>query len=964
MSSNVLVLKDYLIKAEILLSVLSSFIEKRNLTVSIDNKYLIESEALTMFEKILDFDFYRREIRVGECLDSSDFLYNFQQFELMLMVINTKLNALIRLFLEDFNYAEDQIKAIQDKINRCYQKKALYKLWNNEEANYRIVESFLNLDLLTDKFIESKMLSINSSQGCALLTEKQIKKLSISNVSIGKESNGFSGNSDIEVTTNNINLENILIDDPSYWFEYERMDDGPLTLELKIQLSKEEIVNRIKIVPVNVGYSNEYRIKDVTLSGSEGSVSIKDLVSKSLEEDTWSLQNSYEWELSFLPVKARMITFVFEQINSYLVETSNSKNIIERERFAIGLKRIEFYQVSYYDSGQISSITRNLPDGLSAVELKKIVFPENEKLYESKVEVSFDDGNKWSEISLDPVLLNNNSFVWRLFLKRNDELLNKESSFFKAKNLETKKISTVVSKLKSPYKISIEGNPTNGVKVFQSNLLSRGKNSKRTKLGSGFKNQKFSFAGFSLLEPEELMVFKNSKELIYNPDNEFITNEEWSISDDLESIILNGFNKDENIEILMKEERVLLESIEGKYYYKPKYNFDIDKNSIVLRCAGSEAKSVTFTLPNDKKVIKLTGSNIVKDSFQIKSENDIDYSIKPNRSLTGEDFYIDYINGFLWTKDKIVDDVVTVSYKYIESITLGEEEYSVVWDDIRNEYYIELTSIVSLEAEDQIGKDITPGIDLLTGEELIRPTDLEVNDKVKVLSYPNIIKGYLLLEDVIDSSNTPEEIDFYDGKQEFLGLVLISDERTTSIEADINGRVSFNLSASALFYREGKVSFSDTSVFGTEVLSFGDIDALGKYHISSNGLITVYVGIGNSLKSNILISYFYKNGNFIPNNKFSIDYKNGILYSGIDMLSNGKIRYKVANYLMSYDILRPLKQVNFDLKNKIVSVNTELMDSRSSNIKIFWEEQASQKSLEALSEYFSPTVQEIGFKFI
>jgi hypothetical protein len=43
------------------------------------------------------------------------------------------------------------------------------------------------------------------------------------------------------------------------------------------------------------------------------------------------------------------------------------------------------------------------------------------------------------------------------------------------------------------------------------------------------------------------MVFKNYKELIYNPDNEFITNEEWSISDDLESIILNGFNKDENI---------------------------------------------------------------------------------------------------------------------------------------------------------------------------------------------------------------------------------------------------------------------------------------------------------------------------------------------------------------------------------------------------------------------------------
>lgn len=964
MSSNVLVLKEYLIKAEVLLTVLSSFIEKRNLTNSLDNKYLIESEALLMFEKILDFDFHRREIRVGECLSSPDFLYNFQQFEVMLTVINSKLNALIRIFLEDFNYAEDQIKAIQDKINRCYQKKALYKLWNNEEANYRVVESFLNLDLLTDKFIRTKMLSLNASQGCALLTEKEIKKLEIDALSIGKASNGFAGNSDVEVTNNNINLDNVLLEDPAYWFEYERMDDGPLILELKSQLTKESIVNRIRIIPVNVGYSNEYTIKDITLSGSEGSISIKELVSKSLEEDTWSLQNSYEWELSFLPVKARTITFTFEQTNSYLIETTNSKNIIERERFAIGLKSIEFYQVSFYESGEIGSVNRTLPEGLSAVELKKIVFPENTKLYDNKVEVSFDEGSNWKEISEDPILLEQDNFMWRMSLKRNDELLEKESSFFKAKALETKKVSTVVSKLKSPYKISIEGNPDSLVRVYQSNLLSRGKNSKKIKLGSGFKNQKFSFEGLSITDPEDLIVFKNSKELVYNSDNEFLTNDEWSVSNDLQSIVLNGFNKDETIEIVMKEETMTFEKIQDKYYYKPLYAFDIDKSNISIRYAESEIKSATVVLPSDKKVIKLVGDNIIKDSFEIKSENNVTYTLKSNRALSTEELYVDYINGFIWTKEKITEDIVTVSYKYIKSSVLEDSEYEVVWDDLRKEYYIQLNSVVSLEVEDQIGRGLSAGIDLITGQDLDRPTEIEVNDRVKVLSYPNIIKGFLLLENVIDSSNAPEEVTFVDGKQEFLGLVLVSDERTSAIEADGSGKVSFALSANSLFYKDAKTTFSDTSVFETEVSSIVDVNVLGEYYISTSGVITVFVGIGNSLKSNILISYFYKNSNFIANNKYSVDYKNGVLYSGIDMLTNGKIKYKVANYLMSYDILKPLEKVSFDSKNKIVSINTEVMNNRSNTIKIFWEEKAQGMSLEALSEYFSPTIQEVGFKFI
>ncbi|MFM7853045.1 MAG: hypothetical protein ACKO96_14295, partial [Flammeovirgaceae bacterium] len=219
------------------------YIALRNSASSKENQLLIESEAVVLLEKLLDLDFELKEVRAGDAPNVQEIFSAYGDFETLLTIALVKLRKLTDLFLQHYNINQAQLTALIGKLKRIKQKKSALKLWSESEAKYVLAESFTNFDNLTDNLISKTLLNLQTSEGILTLPIRSQKILNISKISIGQGSNGVPGNSDIEVTTNNINVENILKNDPNLWFEYERLDNGPINLSLILELNNEEIIN-------------------------------------------------------------------------------------------------------------------------------------------------------------------------------------------------------------------------------------------------------------------------------------------------------------------------------------------------------------------------------------------------------------------------------------------------------------------------------------------------------------------------------------------------------------------------------------------------------------------------------------------------------------------------------------------------------------------------------------------------
>jgi hypothetical protein len=94
------------------------------------------------------------------------------------------------------------------------------------------------------------------------------------------------------VTINNIDVTNVIKNDPNFWFEYERLDSGPLSLTLVVELSKEDIVNNVRLVPINLGTSLSCKVEDILFTtDARATTSVKDLVSSNLEKTVWEVKS-------------------------------------------------------------------------------------------------------------------------------------------------------------------------------------------------------------------------------------------------------------------------------------------------------------------------------------------------------------------------------------------------------------------------------------------------------------------------------------------------------------------------------------------------------------------------------------------------------------------------------------------------------------------------------------------------
>lgn len=988
MSFSALQPQKFLIEVEILSTLLKRYVALRNNAHSEEEQLLIEAEAVTLLEKLLDLDFELKEVQVAQYPNAQEVFGAYGDFEILLTMALIKLRRLTDLFLQHYNINQAQLTALIGKLKRARQKKSALKLWSDSEAKYVLAESFTNFDNLANDLISKTSLSVQATEGILTLPVRAQKVLSIKKASIGQGSNGTPGNSDVEVTTNNTDVLNITKNDPNFWFEYERLDSGPLTLALSVELGKEEIVNSLSLVPINLGTSLGCRVDDILFTtDARTTVSIKDLVSPNLEKTSWEVKSLLEggWSITFIPVKAKSIVLKLVQDQSYRIPVSTGVSLRERDRYAIGIKSLAVKRITFSREGALNSTEQTLPSGLYVGIPFADVFPPKPDLFDIQIDMSLDHGETWQNLdTLDTGIAKSflldgeeTGLLWRVNIIRNDTAIQQVTSFLPDTNKlrPTKALLRSVSPAQSPYSFALSDKPHQG-KVFalQSKVARRGTRHKRLYVGKGTGTD----ASISLpldiassgLEPEEVHVFVNGREYENNPDNSALTANEWSFSDDFTELEFSSdLPVDARVELVLDEEIMEFELKADGYYHRMELLFDPDKSSIDLESLPRAAAKTSVTLPRDKKLINLGFKNILDDSFQITSKNNSTYTEVTTRAAvqsTANSYYVDYPNGLLWLNSETDNDVLRVSFNHMHGVKASREDYDVVYSEDGITPWglkIALDKFVSINYTDTVGSGVGKIVDIRTGLYGERATGLSTESKAKALTYNRIVKGTVQVsDDLLNTTEKPEEIEYIDGEAEFYGLLEIEDEKTTSITAS-GTTADFKLAAGNLWYEDLGVHFSDSTYFGTKVSTLAAVNSAGEYYIDPDGTVTVYVGSGGTLPSGIEISYYYKNPDFDPGNKYSVDYRRGVLYSHKTLKTGGTITYKAANYKVAYDVARTIDDFKYNKTSNSVDVRTEGLHSVNTLVKVLWLQSDEGDSLVDMVDYFSPIISILGFRF-
>jgi len=988
MSINSTVSQSYLAEVEALKDFLGEFIVLRRAAQTHEDKLLIEARAVVLLERLLDLDYKLQELRPGDYPEYDNYDEFYSQYVYQMKVSLSKLRKLTQLFVDHYNSEQYVLTDLLGKMKRIRQKRATLALWNGEEARFVLSEHFLNLDNLDTKFTSTDSCYADTAQGVLTLPVSSRQSLSVKSIAIGSGSNGQSGNSDEAVTTNNISPEYAINGDVNNWFEYERLDSGPLELSLVLELSKVDVVNNITLTPLNIGQSYSFAVEDIIFTSAGSTVGIRDLAG-SLDPDRLAVKsagNDSEWSLSFLPVQTKTITIKLKQSYNYLIKVaSNNGSATSRRRYAVGLENIAVNKFKYSSQGGINSVERDIRNGLYAAIPVVSVWPPAPELFDALVEMSFDGGESWVQLeNVDDgigqsVLMEGTetTALWRLALSRDDDALANAASFLPVASglREVNHFMRPASRFKSPATFALPETPARGdVFVMQPRIARRGGKLRRVLLGTGTGTTSRIELPFPVVEsglrPNQMFVYVNRVEYTYQEDDSVVGANEWSFSDDFTELIFSSDLADgARVAAVFEEERMLFEERADGFYHRMELLFDPDKDNIDITYHPRSSGRITKLLPRDKKVIDLGVTNIEDDSFSLTSSNGVTYVEVTSRTdllITSNGYMLDSVNGILWLNSEFDSDTVRATFPHQAGQELSQDNFDIVYSEESVRPWglrISSSAFQAKEATDTVGGSLSKRINPLTGVFETRNASIGTASDALTLSYDYVVKGSLLVSDsMFDADGDPEEVVFQDGKTEFLGLVTM-DKEVTALTEDTAGIVTFKLAAGALWYEGFEVLFSDTAFFSNKKSLASAVVSTGDYHVDSDGSVTVWVGVGGVLDGGISIYYYYQDPEFEPQNKYSVDYRNGVFYGGSDLQSNATVQYKASSHKVAYNIGREIKRYSYDRSTNSVEVRTEGLKQINRLVKVIWAKQDGETSLQSLRDYFTPLFNLFAFRF-
>jgi len=1015
MSVNNIISLEYLPAVTAFQKMIEASLDEWKRAPTLEKRFIVEHQLIQMFEEVINFSHSFEEMSPLVHPEGNSLQKEYSKLGWTWKAKLHQIRALANQYIAYFNSQQDHISSLIGSLKRSRQKLSTLKLWNRGEDKWVISESFLNWDNLELNYTKLSTANIDTDSGICTLPITEEKKVAPRRVKVSSGSNGRPGDSNLDSISINNRLPGFAIDGSNEtWFEYERLDSGPLYLNLRSEFRNSEIVNCLRIEAVNIGNSLNYKIDDVIFNiSSEDSVSIKDLSYPGLPDDFYTVKtvgNSTYWEASFLPVVCTSVTIKIVQDHHYYIKTRSYDNrVVSRPRYCIAIRKVEFYRKKYATSGGINSILISIPDGLytSACDIK--VWPRSNKLFDMSANVSVDGGENWQNniYKIDDqegrtILCPGDAFnlVWNLELAKKENAFSDATSFTDEEtSTEHDSLLTVVSSKVSPITIPLKSKPFDKkVFVMQPKVARRSSLVKDAlKLGYLTSSDRnvlplpFSLEE-SLLDPEEVKVFIGRSEWQFVETEEELAKGKFTFTDDYKNVVIDLKGESSLgslVRYLIDEEELLFEKRTDGYYAKTKLLFDPDKENIEVNYLPYRESSKSFFLPKGRKRVFLGSKNINEESFTLSCETK--EFIKTNKNKVVEQFeggegeevliqnryHLDAKNGVILFS-KAIDETIKITFEYYDINKIEDSKYKIWFQNSKpNGFILDSDSMATIDTVDILGKP-QKIFDIKTSDYLVRGQFTSNNKNSFVLSHNKIIKNTIKINSEIFGYKDwpkPIEMPHLDGKTEFLGLIPMETEMTAYLAEDNNGIVVFNLAAGNSWFKKGGMHFSSNNISFINEIPAQDYDVFlekandtGDFAVTNEGVVYLFNNGFNKgyLQAGISLRYFYSNPSFDSRNRYSVDYENGILYlsEDIDHTKEQIVEYQSSSYTASYNICEEYNKYDYIPENNSVSIRTENLKNEFNNqAKIIWAKSPGDKSLLALKDYFSPIIHSLGFRF-
>lgn len=996
MSLNSLIDTQYLQELQVLAATLEKLIPRWRAAGTLEDQLLVESEAMDLYDRLSRYDYNLGEVSVLDNPELQNFRSAYQDYEILLNSTRARFQKLSETFLRHFNSHNIALMEVDGKYRSIKQKQAALGLWDGK-ARKIVATHFRNLRNLDSSYAQDEQLYVDTDQGIMVLPVLGQQEVRPQDVKIAAGSNGVPGNSDSRVDTDTQDPRALLAEDPNKWFEYERLDDGPLVLQLQLVYSQPRVINQLEIQPAAVDNSFPLDVQDITFTLVSGeSIGLSQMFDQGSDDPLWLEHRGrgpVSYKVTFLPVEVTAVVVKLvqrhgESVQMAIQSPDGGIEYVGRERYVLALKSITTHAVQYKSQGSIGSTGYSLAGYYAAAPVVDIAPRSN--LYKQVLEFSSDAGQTWKtalDSSEHTIALTGqpSTCLWRYRLERNDQAVARLENLYggQKQDLQHRLVLQPVSKSQSPASIRL-GSVVNDqdLHVYQPRAARLGDKTATTVLGYGFgtgasyrlPRPVIKAIASNLLDARSVRVVVNGMEYYQTDSDTVAAAGTYRFSSDYQDLVFDDqVPTGQTVSIFLDHELLSFEERTDGYYATPKMPFDPDAQSIEIKYMAGRPERTSFFLPKNKQIVQLGKKPVVPGSLTLISAEDRTWTQVDTLSdlydEAGRFYYVDELNGTLHLGKYVGADNVRVSFLHYQEKTLTTG-YHVVFDKAKPVgIKIDRDVFDAQEIRETIGDGLLP-VPQSTGAVEMREEFILTSTTSRQLSHERIVRNsFVAPRDLLESELGPKEVLFIDGHSEFRGIAPVEREQTVSITAGTDGVVSFRLGARGLWYQDIEPVFAfidpvvtDTNPFlqwveGQEDVDTGDV---GDYTVDDDGTVYLNVGPSAELPAGIGIHYYYRDPAFDPAGKFSVDYELGVLHGSSDLNQDAVVRYKACQYKIAYDVVNEL-QYQYDSVSRVVQVYTEKLEGQSL-VKVNYREAPVVQNTAKLTNFYTPIVRSIGFR--
>jgi len=343
--------------------------------------------------------------------DREEYYTTWNQVRRDLEIIFAEMENVESLSLGSFNYTMQKANRLIARMKNVTSLAGDYALYSKDSYKHSV---FFGENFTTMTRIDRQSALLNAAE-CQIFPGEGTVTLPVVASSnnailvqdapvINSESNGETGNNFETGKQGHSDIAAIVDNNADTWFEYEKVTDvvsdkDYLVLDLILNLGTPQVVNNLRINPINFGTRTIVNILDISTSyDGINYLSVEDDIAETDDFKLAPSSSKYSGQgiYTFSPREAKYVRIILRQDESYPIVTSG--NVI-KYRLAIGIRDISVRGLQFQNSGELISTPLQLTDEIKKIQINALQIPESTSFAKVDWFLSFDNGQSWNQIS-------------------------------------------------------------------------------------------------------------------------------------------------------------------------------------------------------------------------------------------------------------------------------------------------------------------------------------------------------------------------------------------------------------------------------------------------------------------------------------------------------------------------------------------------------------------------------------